>query len=255
VRQLNNHPKTVLSSCQVLVGTPSVSHAMGCAENGAQLGARTVATSMGEHVPEIYVSQLTNYLAAKTAKEADRAVATTRDQLAHDFEHWKDHWKPVKDALLRDRRGSRDGQELADIVDRAPVSRRASYAAAAERWAQLTGWWHGLEHERLGNRPVQVGGLTVVIPRLCAERHPDGKLEVLYVRFNQDRLPLHVVLGVMRLVQLAHPIVDITFVDVHQRTTYSSRGRDLTVYDAWLTQAGTDLAQLLSSGQDQADAA
>lgn len=205
--------------------------------------------------PGIYVSQLTHYLAAKTAPEADRAVAAIRDQLANDYEHWKDHWKPVKDALLRDRRGSRDGHALADIVDRAPVSRQASYAAAAERWAQLTGWWHGLEHERLGTRTVQVGGLTVKVPRLCAERHPGGELEVLYVRFNQDRLPLHVVYGVMRIVQLAHPAADITFVDVYQRATYSSRGRDLTVYDAWLTQAGTDLAQLLMSGQSQATAA
>lgn len=205
--------------------------------------------------PGIYVSQLTHYLAAKTAPEADRAVTAIRDQLANEYEHWKDHWKPARDALFRDRRGSRDGQELADIVGRAPVRRRASYAAAAERWAQLTPWWDGLEHERLGTRTVQVGGLTVKVPRLCAERHPDGKLEVLYVRFNQDRLPLHVVYGVMRLVQLAHPTADITFVDVYQRTTYSSRGRDLTVYDAWLTQAGTDLAQLLDRGQDQANAA
>lgn len=75
------------------------------------------------------------------------------------------------------------------------------------------------------------------------------------MRFNQDRLPLHVVYGVMRIVQLAHTTADITFVDVCQRTTYSSRGRDLTVYDAWLTQVGTDLAQLLDSGQDQANAA
>lgn len=102
---------------------------------------------------------------------------------------------------------------------------------------------------------MQVGALTLKVPRLCAERHPSGELEVLYVRFNQDRLPLHVVYGVMRTVQLAHPGTDITFVDVHQRTTHSSRGRDLTVYDAWLTQAGTDLAQLLSSDQSQANAA
>ncbi|MDR7381112.1 hypothetical protein [Promicromonospora iranensis] len=206
-------------------------------------------------VPEIYVSQLTHYIAAKTAPEADRAIAGIRDQLAHDYEHWKDHWKPVKDALFRDRRGSRDGQELADIVDRAAVNRQASYAVAAARWAQLAGWWEGLESERLGTRAVQVGGLSVKVPRLCAERHPGGELEVLYVRFNQDRLPLHVVYGVMRIVQLAHPTADITFVDVHQRATHSSRGRDLSVYDAWITQAGTDLAQLLISGQSQATAA
>ena len=206
-------------------------------------------------VPEIYVSQLTHYLAATTAREADRAVAKIRIQLATPYEFWKDPYGPVQNRLLRDRRGSRDGQELADLAASATSRRKASYTLAAEGWAQLSPWWHGLKHERLRNQRVQVGDLTVVVPRLCAERHPDGELEVLYVRFNQDDLPLYTIFGVMRIVQLAHPEATITFVDVRRGTVHTSKGRDLTVYDEWLTEAGKDLAKLLAASQDQAAAA
>jgi hypothetical protein len=206
-------------------------------------------------VPEIYVSQFTHYLAATTAQDADKAVAKIRDQLATPYEFWKDPWRPVQNRLLRDRRGSRDGQELAELAASATARRKANYTLAAQGWAQIAPWWDGLQHERLRNQRVPVGDLAVVVPWLCAERHPDGELEVLYVRFNKDELPLYTIFGVMRIVQLAHPEATITFVDVRRGAVHTSKGRDLTAYDAWLTQAGTDLAQLLSSGQDQANAA
>ncbi|MEU4360330.1 hypothetical protein [Promicromonospora sp. NPDC023987] len=205
--------------------------------------------------PEIYVSQLTHYLAATTARAADRAVAKIRTQLATPYEFWKDPYLPVQNRLLRDRRGSRDGQELAELAESASASRKANYTLAAEGWARLAPWWDGLQHERLHNQRVQVGDLTVVVPRLCAERHPGGELEVLYVRFNKADLPLYATFGVMRIVQLAHPEATITFVDVRRGAVHTSKGRDLTVYDAWLTEAGNDLAKLLTTGQDQAHAA
>ncbi|MFI8526278.1 hypothetical protein ACIGB8_17600 [Promicromonospora sukumoe] len=201
----------------------------------------------------LYLSQFSNYLAA--APGADRVVEEIRDQLACDYEHWRDHWKPVKDALFRDRKGSRDGQELADIVAGAAARRQASYTQAAERWAQLTPLWDGLEYKRLSTQSVQVGDLTVKVPQLPAELRPDGTLEVLVVRFNQSALPLHVIYGALRIVQRAHPEATITFVDVPRLATYSSQDRDLTRFDEWLTQAGNDLAQLLGDGQDEAHAA
>ncbi|WP_423464287.1 hypothetical protein ACO229_06915 [Promicromonospora sp. MS192] len=206
-------------------------------------------------VPEIYVSQLTHYLAATSAPQADRAVAKIRSQLATPYEFWKDPYGPVQNRLLRDRRGSRDGQELVELAEGAPASRKASYTLAAEGWARLAPWWDGLQHERLPNQRVQVGDLAVVVPRLCAERHPDGQLEVLYVRFNKGDLPLYTIFGVMRIVQRAHPETTSTFVDVRRGAVHTSKGRDLTVYDEWLTEAGNDLAKLLDAGQDQAAAA
>jgi hypothetical protein len=43
----------------------------------------------------------------------------------------------------------------------------------------------------------------------------------------------------MRIVQLAHPEATITFVKVRSGAMHTSKGRDLTVYDEWLTVACT----------------
>ncbi|GAA4712952.1 hypothetical protein APR04_004289 [Promicromonospora umidemergens] len=199
---------------------------------------------------EIYISQFTKYLSAPPAS-AER-VGRKLAQETGRYHHWTDFWLQLKNALLTDRRGTRDGQALAAAAAAATdAKKKGPYAAAARNWVQLAPWWDGLEHERQTGRSVQVGDLTVRLPRLCAERHPDGELEVLYVRFNRGRLPLHVVLGVLRIVQRAYPSETITFVDVERATMHTTRGRDLSVYDEWLNEAGNDLAQLLNDvGQD-----
>ncbi|MFI9487373.1 hypothetical protein ACIG47_13365 [Promicromonospora sp. NPDC052451] len=202
----------------------------------------------------IYASQFSNYLAA--AADGGESVAhKIRSQLATPYQPGCDHWRPVKLALFRDRRGSRDGQELADIAAGAAPRRQPSYTQTAGSWARLAPLWDGLVHEPLGTKAVQVGDLTVKVPRLPAERHPGGKLEALYVRFNQIGLAPNVVYGVLRIVQRAHPGTEVTFVDVPRLTTYSSHDRDLTLFDEWLTEAGNDLANLLDEDQDQAHAA
>lgn len=201
----------------------------------------------------IYASMFTHYLSAKTAKDADRVVRTITRQI--ETRRGFNYWQGLSNALVADRRGARDGQALFDAAERAKPNQQAAYSLAAQQWVHLTAWWDGLEHERLPGKSVQVGTQTIKVPRLCAERHPSGELEVLAVRFNQEPLPRHVAFGLMRIVQLAHPgtDTDITFADVPRLATLSSRGRDLTVYDQWLTEAGNDLAQLLpDEGRAQA---
>lgn len=200
---------------------------------------------------EIYISQFTKYLSARPAS-AER-VGRKLAQDVGGYQHWTDFWLALKNALLADRRGTRDGRAL-EVAAAATTDakKKGPYKAAARNWIRLAPWWDGLDHERQAGRSVQIGGLTVRLPKLCAERHPDGELEVLYVRFNRGRLPLHVVLGVLRIVQRAYPTETITFVDVERTTTYTTRGRDLSVYDEWLNEAGGDLAQLLNEGHNQA---
>lgn len=82
------------------------------------------------------------------------------------------------------------------------------------------------------------------MPRLVAKCHLDGEVEALYVRFSQDELPRHVVLGMMRIVQIAHPATTVVFVDVPRLVSPTTHGRDLTLCGEWLTEAGNDLAQL-----------
>lgn len=204
---------------------------------------------------EITLSQFVLSLAAHTDKAADAAVREIQRQDATGYQHWTDCWKAAREALARDRKGTRDGQELQAVAETVADQRKAAYAHAAAGWTQLAPQWDGLKPERLAGRAVQVGDLSVKVPRLNAERHADGTVEVLVVRFNQGRLPLHVIFGVMRVAELAHPTADITFVDVYQRTTYSSRGRDLTAYDLWLEETGNELGHRLDDDQDQSDAA
>jgi hypothetical protein len=201
----------------------------------------------------VYASMFTHYLAAKTEAEAARVVRTITRQI--ETGRGYNHWQGISNALVCDRTGARNGEALVDAVARAKPREKASYGLAAEKWAQLAPWWDGLQHERMPGERVQIGNLAVRVPRLCAERHPDGELEVLYPQWNMEVLPRHVVFGVMRIVHRAYPDATITFVDVPRLVTYSSRERDLTAYDEWLTVAGTELAELLPDVEGQAQAA
>jgi hypothetical protein len=202
----------------------------------------------------IYVSQLTPYLAAKTDAEEATAVRNIMRQI--ESGRGFNYWQSISNALVTDRAGTRDGQALVDAVGRAKPERQEAYALVADKWAQLAPWWDGGQHEKLPGVRVPLGNLEVRVPKLCGERRAGGGLEVLFPRWSRDALPRHVVFGVLRIVQLAHPdATEITFVDVPRLATYSSGDRDLTAYDSWLIQAGNDLAQLLPAVDDQAQAA
>lgn len=198
-----------------------------------------------------YLSMMTPYLAAKTDQEAAIAVRNILKARAYNY------WQGLTHALGRDRSGARDGQELFNAT--APASRadvKANYDQVAHNWVQLAPQWDGLEHVPASRTTVRLGDLEVRVPKLNAERHPDGTLEVLYPHWRKDPWPLHVRYGVMRVVQLAHPGVEVAYIDVPRLSIVRSAGLDLSVYDEWLTQAGIDLAAALKGDdQDQADAA
>lgn len=192
----------------------------------------------------IYISQLTPYLAAKTDAEQATAVRNILRQIESGRGY--NYWQGITNALVTDRRGTRDGQALFDAVGRAKPKQQEAYALAAEKWAQLAPWWHGLEHEPLPGQMVWLGDLPVRVPKLNAERHPSGELEVLFLRWSKGELPLHVVYGALRTVERAHlDASEIKFVDVPRLKIYSSHDRDLTAFDEWLTVAGNNLAQEL----------
>lgn len=199
----------------------------------------------------IYASMFTQYLAAKTEAQAARVVATITRQI--ETGRGYNHWHGISNALVTDRRTTRDGQALVDAAARAKPREKASYGLVAGKWVQLAPWWDGYEHERLPGTRVQVGAQELRVPKLCGERHPDGDLEVLVLRWSE--VPRHVAFALMRITQMAHPDATITLVDVRRLATYSSRDHDLTAYDEWLTVAGNDLAQLLPDVDDQAQAA
>ncbi|MEU4386267.1 hypothetical protein [Promicromonospora sp. NPDC023805] len=191
-----------------------------------------------------YISMFTKYLAATPAGAANVGGRIARES-GGSYAYWADFWRPLRNAFTADRRTTRDGQALeAATANVSDVKKKGPYAAAARNWAELAPQWDGLEHEQMPAASVTIGGLTVKVPAQCAERYPDGELEVLYARFNLDQLPDDVVHGVLRVLQRAFPTAtSITFIDVARTRTYTTRGLDLTGYDAWLDQAGTELDQ------------
>ncbi len=163
-----------------------------------------------------------------------------------------DYWKSMREALVADRRLTRDGQALAAAAQNArDPKKKASFAAAAHNWAELAPRWDGCEHVHLPATTVTLGNLPVRIPALCAERRPDGQLEVLLVRFNLEELGSDAVQGALRILQRAYPGATVTFVDVPRKKVTAARG-DLATYDAYLDQAGMYLAYILDSQGGQA---
>jgi hypothetical protein len=202
----------------------------------------------------IYVSQLTPYLAAKTDAEQATAVRNIVRQIESGRGY--NYWQGISNALVTDRRTTRDGQALVDAVGRAKPERQEAYGLAAANWAQLAPWFDGGQYEKLPGVRVTLGSLEVRVPKLCGERGADGGLEVLVPQWSQRELPRHVVYGVLRIVHLAHPdATSVTFIDTARLAMYSSRDRDLTAFDGWLVQAGNDLAAQLPDVADQAQAA
>lgn len=203
---------------------------------------------------QVSIAQFRNFLAAPPAKKA-RVAQTIREQNSDGYRHWQDGSKWSKDALQRDRQGSRDGSELLTAAQQSPIKDRASRVAAAQAWATLAPAWTGRQHARLSAVDVQLGALTVRVTQMNAELYPDGTPEALYAYFNVPVLSRDVADGVMRVVQLAHPEAAVTFVDVRQLATYRlPKGPDMTLLDRRLSQAGDELATLLGS-EDQAHAA
>lgn len=201
------------------------------------------------------LSQFTKYLGAPPAW-SERVGREIARQIDRPYNPGADYWRDLRNALLTDRRGTRDGQALAaKAASVSDVRKRAPFTAAARNWAQLTTCWDGLAYEPVAGTTVQIGDLSVKLPRLLGERHPDGELEVLIVQLTKGKLLPHVVDRVLRVVERAHPEAVVTYVDVERAAVYTSRGRDLTVYDAWLDVAGSDLARILDDGQEQAQAA
>lgn len=202
----------------------------------------------------VTLSQLRNFLAAPPSRKAG-VVQDIREQSRERYRPWKDSSRWSRDALLRDRRGSRDGSELLTAAQQSPIRGRASRVVAAQAWATLAPAWTGRQHARLSAVDVQLGALTVRVTQMNAELYPDGTPEALYAYFNVPVLSRDVVDGVMRVVQLAHPEAAVTFVDVRQLATYRlPKGPDMTLLDRRLSRAGDELATLLGS-EDQAHAA
>lgn len=193
----------------------------------------------------IYLSAVTQYLNTKPAQAgtvANRIAA--RAALPYRVE--TDFWKRARAALLADRRTTRDGQALHAAAQNTPDQKKMPlFAAAARRWEQVAPRWARCEHVPLPTASVTIGGLEVKIPAGFAERHPDGGLEVVIVRFNEDKLSDDVVDAVLRLVQRRYPTCTITFVDLPRLTIRTTRGRNLENYDAWLDQAGMYLAYVM----------
>jgi hypothetical protein len=202
----------------------------------------------------IYVSQFTPYLAAKTDAEQATAVRNIVRQIESGRGY--NYWQGISNALVTDRRTTRDGQALVDAVGRAKPERQEAYGLAAANWAQLAPWFDGGQYEKLPGAQVQLGNLEVRVPKLCGERHPDGGLEVLLPRWSQRELPRSVVYGTLRIVEQAYPdAASITFIDTARLAMYSSLDQDLTAYDEWLTVTADELAEQLPDVDDQAQAA
>ena len=163
-----------------------------------------------------------------------------------------DYWKTMREALVADRRLTRDGQALAAAAQNtSDPKKKPLFTTTARNWAELAPRWDGHTHVHLPATTVLLGDLPVRIPALCAEQLPNGELEVLLVRFNLEELNPDAIQGALRILQRAYPGATVTFVDV-QRKKVTTAGPRLKKYDGWLDQAGMYIAHVLRQQGGQA---
>lgn len=196
--------------------------------------------------PTLYISGFTKYLGAPPQR-AGVVARRLAAQVGTQYDPRTDFWKPMRPALVNDRRTTRDGQAVWAAAQNATASKKAHYAAVARGWEQVIPRWDGGTCVPVPTLVVEIGGLSVKISASFAERHPDGELEVVYTHLNSAPLPDPLPDAVIRVLQRRHPQATITYVDAHRPDRIrSSHGRDLTPYDAYLDQAGMYLAHVLT---------
>lgn len=198
-------------------------------------------------IPRTTLASLAQYLNAAPGRRG--AVTRTLRQREETAYHPAfDFWRPLRQAVVRDRKTDRNAAALRAAAANAPDPRKKPlFAAAADSWAELCERWSGHSPAHIEAASIELGGLYVKVAPLFAEQDADGRVEVVLVRFAEEELARDVVGAILRIVQRCYPEHDAVYVDVRRKSVSSTRTmRNLSAYDAYLESEAAGLAHLLA---------
>jgi hypothetical protein len=169
------------------------------------------------------------------------------EQVSGEYDPAKDFWRPMRQAISRDRKTSRDGEALRQVVSGAPSRRRPSFEHVSQRWGDVSARWNNAEHVRSSKTSVELSGLLVRLNPLFVERLVDGRLEAAHMYFNKSE-PLTDTLQAVQhvLARGSHPgAIEPVFVDMRRARVVpaASFGSEL---DERLERLGLEFQRLVA---------
>lgn len=180
-----------------------------------------------------------------TPRTRPRIARDIAEQVRSDYDPATDFWRPMRHAINRDRKTSRDGEELRQLVIGAPPRRRPSFEAISDHWGDVAARWNSAGHAHSTPTQVEVGGLRIRLNPLFSEQWDDGHREAAHMYFNKDELRPDTIQGVQHLMTRdAHPAaVQPVFIDMRRALAAPalSHGEDM---DLWLDDLGRELLRL-----------
>lgn len=147
---------------------------------------------------EIGLNAFVKFTNAST-RARPRIARQIAEQAGADYDPATDFWRPMRQAISRDRKTTRDGSALREVAARAPQQRRPSFEAISDRWGGVASRWTGAGFSSMGSRRIDLGGVTVRVHPLFSERWADGHGESAYVWFNKEELQPETVHAVQSL--------------------------------------------------------
>lgn len=173
-----------------------------------------------------------------------RLARLIAEQSRGEYDPATDFWRPMRQAISRDRKTTRDGDALRQVTQSAPERRRPSYAEISDRWGGVVTRWSGAGHVASHASRIDVGGLKIRVNPLFSEGWPDGHAESAYVWFNKEELRDDTLEGIRHLLtrngDAAH--LEPVFIDV--RRALAVPAAPINGIDDWLDDLGAELRRL-----------
>jgi hypothetical protein len=195
-------------------------------------------------VVEVGLSAFVRFVNAPDAKRARLARAIS-EQSQGEYSPATDFWRPMRQAIARDRKGNRDGVALREAVLKAPTRRQPSYTEISNSWDEIAHRWDSSRYSLSTSTRVQLGGLDVRLNPLFSERQEDGRVESAFVWFNKEQLADPTIHAVQQL--LIHEVdkddLQPVFIDMRRgRTVEAVSFHDGT--SDWLDEMGRTFLRL-----------
>lgn len=183
---------------------------------------------------------------ANAAPRGRRAIARQiAEQARSAYDPATDFWRPMRQAINRDRRTSRDGAALRQLVLDAPSRRRPSYEEISDRWRDVACRWRASRHITSAATRLDLGGVQVRVNPLFSERWADGHVETAHVWFNKEELCPDTIHGVQHLLTRIGGTDELkpVFIDMRRALTMPAIAcpGDL---DEWLEDLGYEFLRL-----------
>jgi hypothetical protein len=180
-----------------------------------------------------------------TAQTRPRIAREIAEQVRSEYDPATDFWRPMRQAINRDRKTSRDGEALRQLVLGAPPRRRPSFEAITDRWGDVAARWDSAGHAHSIATRVDVGGLQVRLNPLFSEQWGDGHFEAAHMYFNKEELRQETIQGVQQLLTRdAHPSVIVPlFIDMRRAFAVPANAYAGDM-DAWLDDLGHEFLRL-----------